>query len=84
MGRHVKPGVAACYALALLLWGAAYWLRRPDPLALLALLPMALHLGWQVRTLDPADPLGALQRFRSNRTAGLLMALAALAVGSAG
>ncbi|PXA85764.1 4-hydroxybenzoate octaprenyltransferase, partial [Nostoc sp. 3335mG] len=39
MGRHVKPGVAACYVGALLLWGAAYWLRRPDPLALLALLP---------------------------------------------
>jgi 4-hydroxybenzoate polyprenyltransferase len=84
MGRHVRPGVAICYALALLLWGVAYGLRRPDPLALLALLPMALHLGWQVWTLDPADPEGALLRFRSNRTAGLLMALAALAVGSAG
>jgi len=84
MGRHVKPGVAACYGGALLLWGVAYWLRRPDPLALLALLPMALHLGWQVWTLDPADPTGALHRFRSNRTAGLLMAMAALAVGSAG
>lgn len=84
MGRHVKPGVAACYVGALLLWGAAYWLRRPDPLALLALLPMALHLFWQVWTLDPADAQGALHRFRSNRTAGLLMAMAALAVGSAG
>jgi 4-hydroxybenzoate polyprenyltransferase len=84
MGRHVKPGVAGCYALALLLWGGAYWLRRPDPLALMALLPMALHLGWQVWSLDPADPQGALLRFRSNRTAGLLMAMAALAVGSAG
>jgi len=84
MGRHVRPGVALCYALALLLWGVAYWLRRPDPLALLALLPMALHLGWQVGTLDPADPQGALLRFRSNRIAGLLAALAALAVGSAG
>jgi 4-hydroxybenzoate polyprenyltransferase len=84
MGQHVKPGVAACYVGALLLWGAAYWLRRPDPLALLALLPMALHLGWQVWTLDPADAAGALHRFRSNRAAGLLMAMAALAVGSAG
>jgi 4-hydroxybenzoate polyprenyltransferase len=84
MGRHVKPGVAACYVGALLLWGGAYWLRRPDPLVVLALLPVALHLGWQVWTLDPAEPAGALHRFRSNRTAGLLMALAALAVGSAG
>jgi 4-hydroxybenzoate polyprenyltransferase len=45
---------------------------------------MALHLGWQVVTLDPADGEGALRRFRSNRAAGLLMALAALAVGYAG
>jgi 4-hydroxybenzoate polyprenyltransferase len=84
MGAHVRPGVALCYALALLLWGAAWWVRRPDPLALLALLPMALHLGWQVATLDPADAAGALHRFRSNRNAGFLMGLAALAVGSAG
>jgi 4-hydroxybenzoate polyprenyltransferase len=84
MGRHVQPGVALCYVAALSLWAAAFWLRRPDPLAIAALLPMALHLGWQVATLDPADAVGALHRFRSNRTAGLLMALAALAVGSAG
>jgi 4-hydroxybenzoate polyprenyltransferase len=84
MGRHVKPGVAACYAIALLLWAGAFWLRRPDPLAVLALLPIAAHLVWQVATLDPADATGALHRFRSNRAAGLFMALAALAVGSAG
>ncbi len=84
MGRHVRPGVAAFYVVALLLWGAAFWARRPDPLALLALLPVAIHLGWQVATLDVADAAGALARFRSNRTAGLLLAMAALAVGSAG
>jgi 4-hydroxybenzoate polyprenyltransferase len=84
MGLHVRAGVAACYLMALLLWMAAYWLRRPDPLALLALLPIALHLVWQVASLDPADARGALHRFRSNRVAGLLMAMAALAVGSAG
>src|ERR1700761_5229203 len=27
MGRHVRPGVVACYLGALLLWGGAYWLR---------------------------------------------------------
>ncbi len=83
MGRHVRPGVAFCYVAALVLWGAAFWTRRPDPLALLALLPAALHLGWQVVTLDPADAVGALARFRSNRTTGLLIAVAALVVGSA-
>ncbi len=83
MGRYVRPGVALCYVVALALWGAAFWARRPDPLALLALLPAALHLGWQVVTLDPADATGALARFRSNRATGLLIALAALVVGSA-
>jgi 4-hydroxybenzoate polyprenyltransferase len=81
LGPRVRPGVAAFYALALALWGAAFWQLRPDPLALLALLPMALHLAWQVATLVPADGANALRRFRSNRDAGLLMALACLVVG---
>ena len=34
---------------------AAIWLVRPDPVALLALLPAAAHLAWQVATLVPAD-----------------------------
>ncbi|ONF97224.1 4-hydroxybenzoate octaprenyltransferase [Sphingomonas jeddahensis] len=82
MGRHVRSGTAICYALALVLWGAALWLRRGDMLALLALLPMALHLGWQVVTLRPDDGAGALARFRANRFAGLLMFLACLVVGT--
>jgi 4-hydroxybenzoate polyprenyltransferase len=83
MGRHVRAGVAACYALALLLWGGAVWVVRPDPLALVALVPAALHLGWQAATLSPDDGTGALARFRSNRFAGLLVFLACLVVGSA-
>ncbi|PJG48052.1 4-hydroxybenzoate polyprenyltransferase [Sphingobium sp. LB126] len=82
MGSHVRGGVALCYALALALWSAAIWQVRPQGLALLALLPMALHLIWQVVTLkeDGADPLA---KFRSNRFAGLLMFLGCLVVGSA-
>ncbi|MGK6354552.1 4-hydroxybenzoate octaprenyltransferase [Sphingomonas sp. DT-207] len=81
LGRHVRGGVAGFYALALLLWGMAFWQLRPDVLALAALLPMALHLGWQVATLAPADGANALQRFRSNRNAGLLMFAACFVVG---
>ena len=82
MGRHVRAGVALCYALALALWGGAIWQVRPQGLALAALLPMAAHLGWQVTTLkeDGVDPLA---KFRSNRFAGLLMLLGCLVVGSA-
>jgi 4-hydroxybenzoate polyprenyltransferase len=84
MGAHVRGGVALCYAAALVLWGAALWFVRPDPLALTALAPAAVHLGWQVTTLDADDGAGALARFRSNRFAGLLVALACVVVGTAG
>ncbi len=81
-GLHVKAGVAALYGLALTCWSGAVWLTRPDALALLALVPVALHLGWQVLTLkeDGADPLA---KFRANRFAGLLMAAACYVVGAA-
>ncbi len=82
MGRHVRAGVMLCYGLALLLWAGALWQVRPQPLVLLALLPMAVHLLWQVATLreDGVDPLA---KFRSNRFAGFLMLLACLVVGAA-
>ncbi len=83
LGPHVRTGVALFYSAALALWSLAIWIVRPDPFALLALLPMAAHLGWQIVRLD-ASGSDALAKFRSNRFAGLLMALACAAVGSAG
>ena len=82
LGRHARPGIALFYAGAVALWAIALWLARRDPLAIVALLPIAGHLGWQVATLVPADPANALARFRANRFAGLLMFLACLVVGS--
>ena len=82
MGAHVRAGVAACYALAVALWGAALWQVRADPLVAAALLPAAGHLAWQVATLRPEDGDGALRRFRSNRFAGLLVFLACVTVGT--
>ena len=84
LGTRVRGGVAGFYAAALASWALAFWLLRPDALALLALLPAAFHLLWQVATLDPADGANPLARFRANRTAGLLMALACWVVGNAG
>jgi 4-hydroxybenzoate polyprenyltransferase len=52
-------------------------------LALLALLPVAGHLAWQVMSLDADDPANPLERFRSNRWAGALMAAACYVVGNA-
>jgi 4-hydroxybenzoate polyprenyltransferase len=82
LGRHARGGVAACYAAALLLWGAAFWWLRPQWLGLLTLVPMALHLIGQVIRLNPDDGASALAVFRSNRFAGLLMFLACLTVGT--
>jgi len=83
LGRHVRGGVAAFYAGAVLCWALAFWWLRPDPLALLALAPAALHLGWQVLTLNPDDGDNALARFRANRFTGLLLALGCWVVGNA-
>jgi 4-hydroxybenzoate polyprenyltransferase len=55
LGSKVKPGVTAFYAAALAFWALAFWLVHPDPLALLALLPVALHLAWQALSLDVDD-----------------------------
>lgn len=81
-GKHVKAGVTGLYAMSLACWAGAVWLVRPDQLALLALMPITLHLGWQVFTLKE-DGIDPLTKFRSNRFAGLLMASACYVVGAA-
>lgn len=81
LGDRAQLGVGICYALALLGWAAAIWTVRPDPVALLALLPAAFHLARQVSKADPKDGPGALALFRSNRLTGLLLFLGFLAVG---
>jgi 4-hydroxybenzoate polyprenyltransferase len=83
LGGRVRGGVAIFYAVAVLQIAAALWIVRPDWIVFLALGPFALHLFWQVSTLDARDGANALARFRANRIAGLLMALACAAVGNA-
>ena len=81
LGDRAQFGVGACYALALAGWSAAIWLVRPDWVALLALLPAAVHLAMQVARADPQDGAVALALFRSNRFTGLLLFLGFLVVG---
>jgi 4-hydroxybenzoate polyprenyltransferase len=71
-GRHIKPAVAIiyamCAALALLSgWLAAGWLGAA------ATFFFALHLLQQAIRLDPEKGQLALQLFRANRDAGLLL-----------
>lgn len=84
LGGRVRTGVALFYSLAIVLWALAFWLLREDGAALFALAPVAAHLGFQVATLRPDDGRNALARFRSNRSAGFIMALACWVVGNAG
>ena len=81
LGGSIPAGVSFCYTSAILLWGAAIWFTRPDWLALLALVPAALHLANQALRVDPKDGALALKLFRSNRTCGFLVFLAMLVVG---
>lgn len=83
LGARVRGGVALFYAGAIALWALSFWLYRGDWVALLALIPVALHLIWQVATLDTDDGGNPLERFRSNRWAGALMAAACFVVGNA-
>jgi len=81
LGDRARLGVGICYGLALTGWGASIWAVRPQPLALLALLPAALHLAGQVARIDPADGAQALVLFRSNRFTGLLLFAGFLVIG---
>jgi 4-hydroxybenzoate polyprenyltransferase len=81
LGNKAAAGVGAFYCVAVLLWAAAIWTVRPDWLAVAALAPAAMHLANQALRADPEDGELALRLFRSNRTCGLLVALAMLVVG---
>ena len=81
LGPRARAGVAVFYIAAIALWAITFWLTRPDPVALLALLPLACHLGWQIVALGDTSPQNSLRLFRSNRGAGLLMFAACSVVG---
>jgi 4-hydroxybenzoate polyprenyltransferase len=71
--------VAVCYAAALALLTVAGWLAGALAWFYVALLLPGWMLARQVRQLDIHDPAACLALFKSNREAGLLIALAFLA-----
>ncbi len=79
LGRQTRPWLAGFYAgtIALLVAaGASVDAGWPFYAALVA---AALHFIWQVATIDLDDPKDCLVKFKSNRDAGLAIALACLA-----
>ena len=77
-GSRSRPIVGLFYAASIACWLAAALLAGADALLLGLMVVPAGLLGWQVRTLDPADANDALTKFRSNHWVGLALTLALL------
>lgn len=69
-GERTKPMLTLFYAGATVLFTAAFVSAGAGIAAYLGLTLGALHLLWQVRTLDISDPDNCLRLFRSNRDYG--------------
>lgn len=75
-GSSTKYWLAGFYALTLAGFALAGLLINASLVYYLALILPAAHFAWQVRTLETDDAHNCLKRFKSNRDAGLLLALA--------
>ena len=73
---HTRSFLAVCYAATVLLLALAGALAGLGPLFYVALAAPAALFAWQIATVDIDDPAGCLLRFKLNREAGLLVALA--------
>ena len=72
-GERTRPILAAFYAGAVLLIGAAGLMAGGSLIFLLGLIAFAVHLAWQVMRLDINDSAHCLMLFKSNRDAGLIV-----------
>jgi 4-hydroxybenzoate polyprenyltransferase len=72
-GFETRTALLILYGGATALITAAVFISGGGILALLGVLAFALHLVWQIRTLDVNDAARCLMQFRSNRDAGLLL-----------
>ncbi|HTV37109.1 MAG TPA: 4-hydroxybenzoate octaprenyltransferase [Xanthobacteraceae bacterium] len=71
--ERTKPMLAAFYALAVILLGAAGFFAGGGIVFAFGLCAFAAHLGWQIARLNIADPDNCLAVFKSDRDAGLIL-----------
>src|SRR5947208_17040112 len=71
-GEKTKPALAVFDGLAVVLIGVALWLAAVRWPAWIGLAAFAAHLAWQIARLDIGNSALCLERFWSNRSAGLL------------
>lgn len=72
-GRKTQLAVALCYTAVVVFFAGAILSVSAGLFAILGLAGFALHLQWQVRSLDIDDPDRCLAIFKSNRNAGLIL-----------
>jgi len=77
-GPRAREIVAAFYAAAIVLWGAAIWLVGGSWPSAVGLACAAAIMAWQLLTLD-ANPENARARFYSNGWLGLVLTLTLIA-----
>ena len=76
LGAHTKIWVAGFFTGTITLFAVAGSAANASFIFFLMLFPAAAHFAWQVKSLDINAPHNCLSLFKSNRNAGLLLALA--------
>jgi 4-hydroxybenzoate polyprenyltransferase len=72
-GANTRPLLAAFYAGAVVLIGAAGFAAGGRMIFFAGMLAFAAHLAWQVYRLNIDDAAHCLRQFKSNRDAGLIL-----------
>ena len=75
-GQNTPAMLTVFYTIAVVLIGIAGVMAGGSWIFMLGLLAFAVHLSWQVVTIDIDDPAHCLKLFRANRDAGLILFLA--------
>ncbi len=79
LGSATRPWLAGFYVVALVGLAAAGFAAGLGPWYVVALLPAAAHLAWQVASVEVDRPADCLAKFRANVDFGWLVAVALLA-----
>lgn len=79
LGERAPLFIAICYVAMVTMVGVAYFTVGAGSLAFAGLALAAVHMGWQITTLDINDKAGCLARFKSNNLVGLWIMLGLLA-----
>ncbi|NQV83439.1 MAG: 4-hydroxybenzoate octaprenyltransferase [Rhodospirillales bacterium] len=83
-GNATAPWMLGFYTATVALMGWAGFLAGLGWPFHLSLAVGALHLVWQIKSLDISDPKNCLSRFKSNRNFGLIMLAGIIAAQTAG